>query len=135
MPPMQLNGVMISVIIPHLNQPDGLETCLRSLDAQTLDSALFEIIVVDNGSAMPPEEVVARHAGVRLLHEPRPGPGPARNTGAESANGDIFAFIDADCRADSDWTGIRRGSIFLRTGTTVGLVLISQTWIFPPLKP
>jgi glycosyltransferase involved in cell wall biosynthesis len=100
---MQLNGVMISVIIPHLNQPDGLETCLRSLDAQTLDSALFEIIVVDNGSAMPPEEVVVRHAGVRLLHEARPGPGPARNTGTNSANGDIFAFIDADCRADPNW--------------------------------
>jgi glycosyltransferase involved in cell wall biosynthesis len=99
----QLNGKKISVIIPHLNQPDGLETCLRSLDAQTLDRPLFEIIVVDNGSATPPEEEVARYANARLLHEPRPGPGPARNTGAGSANGDIFAFIDADCRADPNW--------------------------------
>jgi glycosyltransferase involved in cell wall biosynthesis len=101
--PTQLNGAMISVIIPHLNQPDGLEACLLSLDAQTLDRSLFEILVVDNGSATPPEEVVTRHAGVRLLHEPRPGPGPARNTGEESAGGDILAFIDADCRADPDW--------------------------------
>jgi glycosyltransferase involved in cell wall biosynthesis len=99
MPPTQL----ISVIIPHLNQPDGLEACLLSLDAQTLDRSLFEIIVVDNGSVTPPEEVVIRHAGVRLLHEPRPGPGPARNTGTVSASGNIFAFIDADCRADPDW--------------------------------
>jgi glycosyltransferase involved in cell wall biosynthesis len=94
---------MISVIIPHLNQPDELEACLCSLDAQTLGRSLFEIIVVDNGSAVPPQEVVARHAGVRLLHESQPGPGPARNTGAKSATGDFFAFIDADCRAHPDW--------------------------------
>jgi glycosyltransferase involved in cell wall biosynthesis len=97
---------MISVIIPHLNQPDALEACLHSLDAQTLDRSLFEVIVIDNGSAAPPQELVARHAGVRLLHEPRPGPGPARNAGAKSANGDVFAFIDADCRAHPDWLSI-----------------------------
>jgi glycosyltransferase involved in cell wall biosynthesis len=94
---------MISVIIPHLNQPDGLEACLGSLDAQTLGRPLFEIIVVDNGSAAPPKEVVARHAGARLLHESQPGPGPARNTGTRSATGDVLAFIDADCRAHPDW--------------------------------
>ncbi|MEY9110645.1 GT2 family glycosyltransferase [Bradyrhizobium yuanmingense] len=38
---------MISVVIPHLNQPDALEACLRSLDAQTLARDAFEIIVVD----------------------------------------------------------------------------------------
>jgi glycosyltransferase involved in cell wall biosynthesis len=97
---------MISVIIPHLNQPDGLEACLRSLDAQTLSRSLFEIIVVDNGSATPPEEVVANHVGVRLQHESRPGPGPARNTGTKSAAGDVLAFIDADCRADPDWLNV-----------------------------
>ena len=42
--------MMISVIIPHLNQPDGLEACLCSLDAQSLDRDQFEVIVVDNGS-------------------------------------------------------------------------------------
>jgi glycosyltransferase involved in cell wall biosynthesis len=94
---------MISVIIPHLNQPDGLEACLSSLDAQTVGRTLFEIIVIDNGSAVSPEGVVARHAGVRLLHESKPGPGPARNAGARWARGDVFAFIDADCRAHPDW--------------------------------
>lgn len=97
-------NAMISVIIPHLNQPDGLEACLRSLEAQSFDRTLFEIIVVDNGSAVPPHEVVARyHPTARLLDESRPGPGPARNTGTRSATGDVFAFIDADCRAHPDW--------------------------------
>jgi glycosyltransferase involved in cell wall biosynthesis len=94
---------MISVIIPHLNQPDSLDACLRSLEAQSLDRILFEIIVVDNGSEAPPREVVARHPGARLLRESQAGPGPARNAGTRSATGDVFAFIDADCRAHPDW--------------------------------
>jgi glycosyltransferase involved in cell wall biosynthesis len=94
---------MISVIIPHLNQPDALEACLRSLDAQTLPRHSFEIIVVDNGSTVPPTDVVARHPGVSLLHEQKPGPGPARNAGATIAKGEMLAFIDADCRAHPNW--------------------------------
>ncbi len=99
----RLNGTMISVIIPHLNQPEGLEACLRSLDAQTLDRDLFEVIVVDNGSAVAPSEVIAPHRGTRLLQEARPGPGPARNVGAAASTGEVLAFIDADCRAHPDW--------------------------------
>lgn len=93
---------MISVIIPHLNQPVGLEACLASLDAQSL-SDQFEVLVVDNGSAPLPTEIVSRHLNARLLHEAEPGPGPARNTGAAAARGEILAFIDADCRAHPDW--------------------------------
>ena len=94
---------MISVIIPHLNQPDGLEACLSSLDAQSLSRDLFEVIVVDNGSEASPAEIVARHPGVRLQHEIEPGPGLARNTGVAASTGEILAFIDADCRAHPDW--------------------------------
>ena len=41
--------------------------------------------------------------GVRLEHEPTPGPGPARNRGVEASRGDALAFIDADCIAHQDW--------------------------------
>ncbi len=60
---MKLNTPIFSVIIPHLNQAEELETCLASLDAQYFDRSLFEIIVVDNGSDSPPQDVVARHTG------------------------------------------------------------------------
>jgi len=93
----------ISVIIPHLDQPDGLVACLESLRAQTLDHALFEVVVVDNGSTCPPHAVIANCSGVRLLSETEPGPGPARNYGAKNAAGEILCFIDADCRAHPDW--------------------------------
>jgi len=39
---------LVSVVIPHLNQMDALELCLKSIDAQSLEHP-FEIIVVDNG--------------------------------------------------------------------------------------
>lgn len=97
---------LISVIIPHLNQPDSLEACLQSLDAQTLHPHLFEVIVVDNGSTSFPQEIVANHPRVRLLQELQPGPGPARNLGVSSARGGVIAFIDADCRANRDWLSI-----------------------------
>jgi glycosyltransferase involved in cell wall biosynthesis len=100
---MQSTTPFISVIIPHLNQLEGLEACLNSLDSQSLNRALFEVIVVDNGSIAAPEDVVARHPGTRLLRELQPGPGLARNRGIQAATGNILAFIDADCRAHREW--------------------------------
>jgi GT2 family glycosyltransferase len=94
---------LISVVIPHLNQPEALEACLSSLDAQSLARNFFEVIVVDNGSVSVPENIVANHSGTRLLREVQAGPGPARNLGVRSATGDVVAFIDADCRAHRDW--------------------------------
>lgn len=93
----------ISVVIPHFNQEDLLQTCLERLAAQQGCTAETEIIVVDNGSRRMPDAVCAAFSGVRLLHETTPGPGPARNTGAAVATGDVLAFIDADCHADPGW--------------------------------
>lgn len=94
---------LATVIIPHLNQLDALETCLSSLDAQSLECRLYEVIVVDNGSEKLPDRIVARHVGARLLQELQPGPGLARNRGAEAARGDVLCFIDSDCRAHPQW--------------------------------
>jgi glycosyltransferase involved in cell wall biosynthesis len=93
----------MSVIIPHFNQSDALKICLESLGRQTVEHSVFEIIVVDNGSALPVESIIARHARARLLRESTPGPGPARNRGVMAAIGDILCFMDADCEAHPDW--------------------------------
>lgn len=99
--PPDRQTLRISVVIPHLNQPDALGCCLRSLVAgRRLPD---EIVVVDNGSHHMPSEICAAHPGVRLLHETTPGPGPARNRGIAETTGNILAFIDADCLADPDW--------------------------------
>ncbi|MGO4837442.1 glycosyltransferase family 2 protein, partial [Rhizobiaceae sp. 2RAB30] len=41
---------MISVIIPHLDQPEALGRCLASLSNQRGLDRPVELIVVDNGS-------------------------------------------------------------------------------------
>ena len=97
----KMQQARISVVIPHLNQPEHLARCLASLGAGSRQPD--EIFVVDNGSAEMPLAICAAHPGVVLLREPIPGPGPARNLGVAAASGDILAFIDADCLADPGW--------------------------------
>jgi GT2 family glycosyltransferase len=92
-----MSDLRISVIIPHLNQPQMLARCLGSLRDGTRQAD--EIIVVDNGSDVLPDVP----ANVTLLRENTPGPGPARNLGVSHATGDMLAFIDADCLAHFDW--------------------------------
>ena len=95
----------VTVVIPHLNQPDLLALCLDSLAAQTLPADRFETLVIDNGSrdVAAAEAVVARHPFARLVREPEPGPGPARNRGVALARAPVVAFLDSDCIADPDW--------------------------------
>ena len=88
----------ISVVIPHHDDPE-LPACLAALGPRQADGIAFEVIVVDNGSKAPPSVP----AGVRLLSEPVPGPGPARTTGARAARAPVVAFLDADCRPDPGW--------------------------------
>jgi glycosyltransferase involved in cell wall biosynthesis len=117
---MELNRPLLSVIVPHLNQPGMLEACLSSLDAQSLGRSAFEVLVVDNGSTALPEEIIACHPGTRLLCEPEPGPGPARNMGVRNAVGPVLAFIDADCRAHPDWL---RNALQALRSAPVGTIL------------
>lgn len=94
---------MISVVIPHFNQPTELRRCLTSLQGQAAGGHDVEIVVVDNGSREMPEAVVAEFSGVRLVQELAKGPGPARNFGVTLTGGEILAFIDADCVAAPSW--------------------------------
>jgi len=96
-------AVRLSVIIPHLNEPDDLSRCLQSIAAQDAGGIDYEVIVVDNGSRVLPCEACAAFPGVRLEREPVPGPGPARNRGAAVARAELLAFIDADCVAEPGW--------------------------------
>ncbi|WP_349438079.1 glycosyltransferase [Pararhizobium sp. A13] len=91
------------MIIPHLNEPDDLRRCLLTLAAQHADGIPFEIIVVDNGSTEMPEAACSNIPNLRLEREALPGPGPARNFGANLARAEILAFIDSDCIAQPGW--------------------------------
>ncbi|NMN73136.1 glycosyltransferase family A protein [Rhizobium sp. 57MFTsu3.2] len=93
----------LSVVIPHLNEPGNLRACLEALDLQRTSAVRMEIIVVDNGSHEMPFDVCSGLSDVRLVRQPIPGPGPARNLGASLATSDLIAFIDADCVVQPGW--------------------------------
>lgn len=86
-----------SIIIPVYNRPDEVEELLASLEAQTVRD--FEVIVVEDGSSVPCEEVCKRHAEKLTLYyynKPNSGPGQSRNYGAERSHGDYLIVLDSD---------------------------------------
>jgi GT2 family glycosyltransferase len=84
----------VSVVVVHYDQPRQLERTLHALARQDHPPELVEIIVVDDGSPVPP--VVPD--GVRLILQPDRGfrLAAARNAGAAAATGDVLVFLDAD---------------------------------------
>ena len=73
-----------SVIIPVYNRPDEVDELLQSLTQQTFRD--FEVIVVEDGSAIPCKNVADNYRDLLDLHyysKPNSGPGQTRNYGAE----------------------------------------------------
>ncbi|WP_142848520.1 glycosyltransferase family 2 protein [Telmatospirillum sp. J64-1] len=93
----------VSVIIPHLNDHDRLALCLEHLHAQTWPRDRYEVIVVDNGSQRPIDEVVARFPLSRASFEAERGCGSARNRGVAESKGEILLFTDSDVLPAPDW--------------------------------
>ena len=87
-----------SVIIPVYNRPDEVDELLQSLTRQTFSD--FEVIVVEDGSAIPCKEVVQKYAASLAVHyfsKPNSGPGRSRNFGAERSQGEYLLILDSDC--------------------------------------
>lgn len=96
----------LSVVIPSYQRSRELDACLTALARQQLPVTDFEVIVVDDGSASPPRDVVERFAErmqVRLIEQRNAGPAAARNAGARAARGAHVVFTDDDCRPDPHW--------------------------------
>jgi GT2 family glycosyltransferase len=100
--------VKLSAIIPTHERPNELRDCLGTLLAQDLDSARFEVVVVDDGSTSDVAAVVAEQAAsgaVRIRCERRSlgGLNAGRNHGAAVAEGDVLAFLDDDTLVSPGW--------------------------------
>lgn len=94
----------ISVVVPHYNDLARLDSCLAALVTQTLPRDDYEIIVADNNSPCGLAAVEEKVAGrARVVTAMEPGAGPARNAGAEAAQGQILAFTDSDCVPEPQW--------------------------------
>jgi glycosyltransferase involved in cell wall biosynthesis len=86
---------LVSVIIPVYNGERYLAEAVESVIRQTYRP--LEIIVVDDGSSDGSAEVAERFGdALRYLVQPNAGQGTALNLGITRANGEFYAFLDAD---------------------------------------
>ncbi len=98
--------VSVSIIIPALNEARMIGKCLESVAQLDFPHGHFEVILVDNGSTDDTVKIaesftdrihlkVLQKRGVRISG--------LRNLGAREAQGEIVAFLDADCLAPPNW--------------------------------
>jgi len=104
----------VSVIVPFHNAQEYLGKLILSLINQNYPHDSFEIILIDDGSTDNSSSLIKEiinntttlkdEYNIRLLSlKKKSGPAVARNQGILMAKGEIIAFTDADCVADSNW--------------------------------
>jgi glycosyltransferase involved in cell wall biosynthesis len=92
--------LLVSVVIPCLNESASIERCVALAEDALADHELAgEVVVVDNGSTDGSAELAAR-AGARVVHEPRRGYGSAYLAGFAAARGAYIVMADADLTYD-----------------------------------
>lgn len=101
--------IRVSVVTPVLNRRELLRELIESLWQQTLDPALYEIVIIDDCSSDGTPEMLAElqpRSPCRFVYRAMPTHGGSvrsRNEGVRLAAGDIIAFTDSDCRVTPTW--------------------------------
>ena len=92
--------ILVSVVIPCLNEEENIETCVRSaLQAMAAAGITGEVVVADNASEDRSADLAAA-AGARVVNEPRRGYGSAYLAGFAAARGRYIVMADADLTYD-----------------------------------
>ncbi len=89
----------VSVVLATYNRPDLLLRLLGCLSRQTFPVDRFEVIVVDDGSAIPVKGQIdpARYPfALTVLEQANLGPSAARHNGVLRARGEILVLLDDD---------------------------------------
>jgi glycosyltransferase involved in cell wall biosynthesis len=98
--PEETAKVLVSVVIPCLNEEENIEACVTSaLEAMREANIPGEVVVADNASEDRSAEL-ASAAGARVVHEPRRGYGSAYLAGFAAARGEYIVMGDADLTYD-----------------------------------
>ena len=86
----------VSVIIPVYNAEKYIAATIQSVLSQTYEN--FEILIIDDGSPDNSVEVCKqfKDSRIKIIRQANRGLAGARNTGIRHAQGDYFAFLDAD---------------------------------------
>ena len=86
---------MISIIVPARNESSSIGSLISKIK-DSLNGAVYEIIVVDDGSEDKTGES-AKGIGTLIITHPRNlGKGAAMKTGVNNATGEVIVFLDGD---------------------------------------
>ena len=89
--------IEVSIIIANFNNPNLIDTCIRSVDKYFFDSTI-EIVIVDNGSTdQNLDNIKSGRGNVVVKHLPKNmGFGYAINRGVEISQGRILLILNSD---------------------------------------
>lgn len=99
----------VSVVIPIYNGEKDLPSLIQCLQLQTYAANQVEYLLVDNNSSDLSISIIQAAAESKemriypLKESQIQSSYAARNTGIRSANKEILAFTDADCRPQPQW--------------------------------
>ena len=91
--------VYFSFVVPVFNRPGEVRELLESLAIQTYSSP-FEVVIVEDGSSVPSENVIGEFSDrlhLSYFKKKNTGPGDSRNYGMRRARGAYFILVDSDC--------------------------------------
>lgn len=92
--------MLISFVIPLYNCEALIGRCLDSIFSSDVDTGLFEVVIVDDGSRDGSVAVVRdyarKHSNITLVCQRNAGASAARNAGLRRAGGRYVWFADAD---------------------------------------
>lgn len=100
------SSLAVSVIIATYQRNESVLELLGQLAGQTLARDTFEVIVIDDGSAIPAAPVLEAAAlpmRLAVLTQSNAGPAAARHRGILSAVGSLIVIIDDDMRVLPDF--------------------------------
>lgn len=92
-----ISNPKVSVVVPFFNSISYVLNAITYLKKQTFSS--FEVILVNDGSSVPLDEVeasIANDSRFRMISQCHLGAGEARNLGIEFARGMYVIFLDSD---------------------------------------
>ncbi len=96
----------LSVVISTFNRLPLLLELLDALGRQTLPPEQFEVVVVDDGSRVPVEPVLAKRKDpyrLTVVTQANAGAAAARHAGVVKASGEVVVITDDDMLVPSDF--------------------------------
>lgn len=102
MEPVPERNRAVSFIVPALNAEATLVNCLDAILATHDRASRHGLFVIDNGSTDLTLDI-ARSRGATIVSAPGKTVAGLRNLGARLAQGDLLAYVDADCVIAPDW--------------------------------